>query len=481
MRPLNPASELLPSASRHLPVEVLREYVAGTLPPAEQQQVEAHTLDCPQCSEVLTGLEMQPATVTDASLDELRQRLHARVEELATEARPRPALGWAWQQLAAAAALVLTLGASVLWFAVMHRSSTEVASSGRQAIERLAIRAPRPVPVPQTAVDAAEPLAEPIPPDVVASMAASPQRAPKAVRRRMQKPQDARVAPKVHNGPDVQSGTEVIGTLAAGAQATVPRADTVLVNAATVNSTDQKQDYAVQPAPAAPANKPGTATATLQASGLPAAKRKTKAAVSDSGAMRTVYGRITDQTTGQGLQGATVLVPGTRQGASTAADGSFSLTVPANTSQLSISSIGYAAKTQPLKPNDSTLALALAPDTKQLSEVVVVRREAAPAPMAVSAMPAGGYGSLKKYLKDSLDYPEKALEAHTEGTVRLRFVVGEDGKVSDIKVVKKLTDECDAEAIRLIQEGPAWFPAIVNGRRTPRQVEVSVPFKIEGR
>jgi TonB family protein len=99
----------------------------------------------------------------------------------------------------------------------------------------------------------------------------------------------------------------------------------------------------------------------------------------------------------------------------------------------------------------------------------------------VSAMPAGGYGSLKKYLKDSLDYPEKALEAHTEGTVRLRFVVGEDGKVSDIKVVKKVSDECDAEAIRLIQEGPAWFPAIVNGRRTARQVEVGVPFKIEAR
>jgi TonB family protein len=296
----------------------------------------------------------------------------------------------------------------------------------------------------------------------------------------MQKPQYARVAPKVPDGPEVQPDTEVIGTLAAGAQATVPRADTVLVKAAKINAADQKQDYAVQSAPAA-VDKPSAAT--LRASGLPAAKRKMKAAVaaSDTVGQRTVYGRITDQTTGKGLPGVTVLVPGTQQGASTAADGSFSLTVPANTSQLSISSIGYSTKTQPLKPNDSTLALALAPDTRALSEVVVVRRDAPPAPMSVSTMPAGGYGNLKKYLKDSLDYPEKALETHTEGTVRLRFVVGEDGKVSDIKVVKKLTDECDAEAIRLIQEGPSWFPAIVKGRRTARQVEVSVPFKIEGR
>ncbi|TGE09400.1 TonB family protein [Hymenobacter fodinae] len=480
MRPRKPASELLPSASRHLPVEVLRQYVAGALSPTERYRVEAHALHCPRCAEVLEGLEMRPAAVTDASLADLRQRLDARVEQLAADSRPRPVLGWAWQQLAAAAALLLTLGASVLWFTMMHRSSPEVASSGRRAVERLAIRAPRPVPVPEQEQD--EPaiaLAAPPPPSAAASIAAPAQPRPLGRGRRAGRSTYARVAPKATRKDNARTEPEVTELQGTVAQASTSASDAEASNAKTA-AAKQKQDYAVQAAPAA-ADKLSPASA-MRPSGLPAKRKATVASgATDSVGTRTVQGRITDQTTGQGLQGVTVLVPGTQQGASTAADGSFSLTVPSTTSQLSISSIGYTSKTQPLKPNDSTLALALAPDTKNLSEVVVVRREAGPAPMSVSAMPAGGYGSLKKYLKDSLDYPEKALEAHTEGTVRLRFVVGVDGKVSDIKVVKKLTNECDAEAIRLIQEGPAWFPAIVNGRRTARQVEVSVPFKIEGR
>lgn len=478
MRPLNPASALLPSASRHLPVEVLRQYVAGTLPPAEQHHVEAHTLDCATCADILTGLEMQPATTTDQSLQELHQRLHARVEELAAKSKQRPALGWAWQQLAAAAALVLTLSASVIWFTVLRNGSPETASAGRPAVERLAIRAPRPVPVPQNPTAAAEPQATPIPSDVVASVVAPTRRAPMVQRRRRSNSQYALVAPKAPYGADLPSAMAAESASGAMAQSAESRPDTTL-RMAKAEADAQKQAYAVQQAPMA-ANKP-SAPAASRASGLPAQRNMKAAMAPDSVAMRTVYGRITDQTTGKGLPGATVLVPGTQQGTSTAADGSFSLTVPATTPQLSINSLGYAAKTQLLKPTDSALTLALAPNTKSLSEVVVVRREAAPAPMSVSAMPAGGYAGLKKYLKDSLDYPEKALEARTEGIVRLRFVVGEDGKVSDISVVKRLTDECDAEAIRLIQEGPAWFPAIVKGRRTARQVEVSVPFKIEGR
>ncbi|SNC76799.1 TonB family C-terminal domain-containing protein [Hymenobacter gelipurpurascens] len=474
----NATSEPTTPAGRHLPVEVLRRYVAGELGAAEQHQVESHTLDCAQCADILTGLEMQPVATTEASLQELRQRLGARVAELATENEPIAAPFLAWRQLAAAAVLLLTLGA-VAWFTLRRSAAPEVASNSQRAVERLAIRAPRPLPTPQHEAESAAVLDAPMPPDVVARVVAPSKPAPMVARRRARSPQYARVAPKAPNGADVAPASAAMSMSEAVAGNVESGLDTT-ISIAKSNAGEQKQEYAVQAASAA-AEKPGAASA-MRTSGLPA-KRNMKSAGAPSAALalRTVSGRITDQTTGQGVQGATVLVPGTQQGASTAADGSFSLTVPVNTPQLSISSIGYAAKTQPLKPNDSTLALALAPDNKSLSEVVVVRREAAPTPMSVSAMPAGGYGSLKKYLKDSLDYPEKALEAHTEGTVRLRFVVGEDGKVSDIKVIKKVSDECDAEAVRLIQEGPAWFPAISNGRRTARQVEVSVPFKIEGR
>ncbi|MBC8084432.1 MAG: zf-HC2 domain-containing protein, partial [Hymenobacter sp.] len=61
MRPANPspASSLPPGlpGGQHLPLAMLREYVAGTLPAAGQHRVEAHTLTCTRCADVLEGLE----------------------------------------------------------------------------------------------------------------------------------------------------------------------------------------------------------------------------------------------------------------------------------------------------------------------------------------------------------------------------------------------------------------------------------------
>ena len=85
---------------------------------------------------------------------------------------------------------------------------------------------------------------------------------------------------------------------------------------------------------------------------------------------RSLSGRVTDRSNGQGLPGATVIVKGTTVGASTNADGSFSLSVPASATTLTISSIGYASVDQPIGA-DASYTVALVPDVKQLGEVVV--------------------------------------------------------------------------------------------------------------
>ena len=85
---------------------------------------------------------------------------------------------------------------------------------------------------------------------------------------------------------------------------------------------------------------------------------------------RSLSGRVTDRTSGQGLPGATVLVKGTTVGASTNADGGFTLSVPPTATTLTISSIGYTSVEQSIGAN-ATYNVALAPDVKQLNEVVV--------------------------------------------------------------------------------------------------------------
>ncbi|UOR04893.1 TonB family protein [Hymenobacter aerilatus] len=196
-------------------------------------------------------------------------------------------------------------------------------------------------------------------------------------------------------------------------------------------------------------------------------------------AMRLVRGRILD-TQGQPLPGATVRAIGAAASTATAADGTFALRLPEPVTQINVSSLGFLTRQQPLNRDTAThITLALTPDSQQLNEVVKVRREKAPAPAAVDALPAGGYPLFRQYLKDSLDYPTKALEDRKEGTVQLSFTVATDGTVQDVKVLRKVSEEIDSEAIRLLREGPKWFPAIRNGRRVAHPVRISIPFRLE--
>ncbi|RZJ95423.1 MAG: SusC/RagA family TonB-linked outer membrane protein, partial [Hymenobacter sp.] len=85
---------------------------------------------------------------------------------------------------------------------------------------------------------------------------------------------------------------------------------------------------------------------------------------------RAVSGRVTDQKTGEGIPGVTVLLKGTTTGASTNADGAFNLTVPATGGTLVFSSVSYVTQERAIG-SESQFAVGLAADAKQLSEVVV--------------------------------------------------------------------------------------------------------------
>ena len=78
----------------------------------------------------------------------------------------------------------------------------------------------------------------------------------------------------------------------------------------------------------------------------------------------------------------------------------------------------------------------------------------------VAYMPrfVGGAEAMRQFIRQNLRYPPKLGRLDIEGRVYLRFVVGKDGKIRDIEVVRGLRDcpECDAEAVRLIRSMPKW-------------------------
>ncbi len=90
----------------------------------------------------------------------------------------------------------------------------------------------------------------------------------------------------------------------------------------------------------------------------------------------------------------------------------------------------------------------------------------------------GGLAAMEKYLKDNLRYPETAREAGLEGKCYLRFVINEDGSITNVKITRGVPDcpECDAEAKRLIKTMPLWLPARVNGKPVRSYFDLPVRF-----
>lgn len=85
---------------------------------------------------------------------------------------------------------------------------------------------------------------------------------------------------------------------------------------------------------------------------------------------RTVTGRVTDAT-GAPLAGASVQVKNTTTGTVTGADGSFSLSLPANARTLVISAVGQTAQEVSIG-NQSAYNVSLQSDAQSMQEVVVV-------------------------------------------------------------------------------------------------------------
>ncbi|MFM6913749.1 MAG: carboxypeptidase-like regulatory domain-containing protein, partial [Aquirufa sp.] len=85
---------------------------------------------------------------------------------------------------------------------------------------------------------------------------------------------------------------------------------------------------------------------------------------------RTVTGRVTASDDGSGIPGASIAVKGTTKGTSTDADGNYKITV-SGSAVLTFSSVGFNSQDVTVG-NKSQINVALAADTKALTEVVVV-------------------------------------------------------------------------------------------------------------
>ena len=90
----------------------------------------------------------------------------------------------------------------------------------------------------------------------------------------------------------------------------------------------------------------------------------------------------------------------------------------------------------------------------------------------------GGAVEMMKFLSENIKYPEAASKAGTQGRVIAQFIVEADGSISNVKVLKNVSDEIDAEAVRVIKAMPKWKPGMQKGQPVRVKYTIPVTFRL---
>lgn len=91
----------------------------------------------------------------------------------------------------------------------------------------------------------------------------------------------------------------------------------------------------------------------------------------------------------------------------------------------------------------------------------------------------GGQGALMAWLRDNIKYPVVAAENGIQGKVIVQFVVGKNGSISNVKVLRSVDPSLDREAVRVVSSMPNWTPGKQNGTSVNVRYTLPVTFKLQ--
>jgi outer membrane biosynthesis protein TonB len=127
---------------------------------------------------------------------------------------------------------------------------------------------------------------------------------------------------------------------------------------------------------------------------------------------------------------------------------------------------GETLTASPSAANEVAFTQERAMNSKQMETVEMdTELSTVPTAKAPNAVPENGMAAYQRYLRNGL----QRTPGMPGGKVVLSFEFDRDGKPRKVEVVESLCTACDMEAIRLIEQGPAWK---VEDRRERQRIEV---------
>ncbi|NLO71151.1 MAG: energy transducer TonB [Porphyromonadaceae bacterium] len=90
----------------------------------------------------------------------------------------------------------------------------------------------------------------------------------------------------------------------------------------------------------------------------------------------------------------------------------------------------------------------------------------------------GGESAMYEWLSKNINYPVIAQENNIQGRVTLQFVVGKNGEIENIIVIRGVDSSLDREAVRVVKAMPTWIPGRQGGNAVKVRYTLPVQFRL---
>ncbi|MEO5943764.1 MAG: carboxypeptidase-like regulatory domain-containing protein [Ferruginibacter sp.] len=188
----------------------------------------------------------------------------------------------------------------------------------------------------------------------------------------------------------------------------------------------------------------------------------------------TLKGRVMDEKR-KPVVAASIENKKNKSGVLTDSTGSFALRSDDSSINATASAVGYDSKSIALS-KDKTTQVELNKRNAALEEVVVtgygVKKKSSVTGSAVrrvdtKALPATGSEKYDTYVAENIQrFYDSSSATHPTGTVLLSFKLSKKGHPKNIFVVSSSCPACNAAAIKILKDGPAWI-----GKKGQRQTK----------
>lgn len=84
---------------------------------------------------------------------------------------------------------------------------------------------------------------------------------------------------------------------------------------------------------------------------------------------------------------------------------------------------------------------------------------------------------IQAFINQNIVYPDSARARNIEGVVVVRFSVTEEGKISDLELIRTIGAGCGQEAMRVVRMMPDFKPALRGG--TPVATKMTLPIRFK--